>query len=101
MISEDTNGKHVWWKRYESEVFVYNACARFVLSRKSRLQSLEPSADVSDATVEVDARSPFVLVLTIPAGLVSVLFLFVSSCSTSMFARAITHTRVCTRATDY
>ena len=63
MISEDTNGKHVWGKRYESEVSVSNSCARFVLSRKSRLQSLEPSADVSDATVEVDARFPFFLVL--------------------------------------
>ena len=74
------------------------------ITRKKKtaiLQSLEPGADVSDATVEVDARSPFVLVLTIPAGLVSVLFLLVSSCSTSMFARAITHARACTRATDY
>ena len=42
------------------------------------LQSLEPGADVSDATVEVDARSPFALVLTILASLVSVLFLLVS-----------------------
>ena len=54
-------------------------CLMCITRKKTAiLQSLEPGADVSDATVEVDARSPFVLVLTIPASLVSVLFLLVS-----------------------
>ena len=70
MISEDTNGKHVWGKRYESEVSVFISCAQFVLSRKSCLRSLEPSADVSDATVGVDARFPLSLVLAVPVSLV-------------------------------
>ena len=70
MTSEDTNGKHVWGKQYDRDVSVDNSCARCVLLIKRSLQSLEPCTNVSDAAVGVDARSPFSLVLTIPAGLV-------------------------------
>ena len=69
MTSEDTIGKHVWGKQCDREVVMVNVCARCVLHIKRSLQSLEPCADVSDATVGVDARSPFSLVLTIPASL--------------------------------
>ena len=52
-------------------------CPICLIKAQSCLQSLEPSADVSDATVGVDAGFPFPLVLAVPDSLVWVLFLHI------------------------
>ena len=70
MIREDAKGKHVWGTEYDRDVSVVKYCARLSYSQKVGLQSLEPFADVSDAAVGIDARSPSFLVVTIPASLV-------------------------------
>ena len=79
---------------YESEFYVFNSSARIVLSMKSCLQIFEPSADVSDATVRVDARSPLSLVLTIAASLDYVLFLCLRAARACLRVHKLTHTRV-------
>ena len=62
--------------------------------KKTSLQSLEPCADVSDATVRVDARSPLSLVLTIAASLDYVLFLCLRAARPCLRVHKLTHTRV-------
>ena len=74
-------------------------CPICLIKAQSCLQRLEPSADVSDATVGVDAGFPSSFVLAVPASLVWMLFLHVRA--TRRCSRVRRLTRVCTRATHY